>query len=92
MSLTDILIAQLTNPFRIGLMVALFWTTIRLRQDTGFLLPLAAGILFFAVMLPATIPLAGAGYTAQIIMGALAHLIIVAVIVAGWGLVQRFRG
>lgn len=92
MSWTDILTTQLTDPFRIGLMVALFWTTLRLRSDTGFLMPLVAGILFFAVMLPTTLPITGADYTMQILTGALAHLIIVAILVAGWMLLKRFRG
>lgn len=51
----DLIISQATDPFRIGLLVALILTMLRTQQATGTYLPLAAGILFVAALIPLTI-------------------------------------
>ena len=88
---SDILIAQLTDPFRIGLMLALGYMTLRLRAQSGVLMPLVAGVLFFAVMLPTSMPIAGAERMQQMATGVVANAIIVSVLVAIWIAVERFR-
>lgn len=50
------IISQATDVFRIGLLIALILTMLRTEQATGTLVPLAAGILFVAVLIPMTIP------------------------------------
>ncbi|QIR84410.1 hypothetical protein [Paracoccus sp. AK26] len=50
----DLLAAQAGDIFRIGLLVMLLLTTLRNRPITGMLLPLAAGALFVAVIIPMT--------------------------------------
>ena len=50
----DLLAAQAGDVFRIGLLVALLLTTLRNRPITGMLLPLAAGAVFVAVIIPLT--------------------------------------
>ncbi len=56
MPLADLVVDQLSDPFRIGLIVALVWTTRRTAQQTGLWLPLLAGLLFVAVIIPSTMP------------------------------------
>jgi hypothetical protein len=88
---SDILLAQLTDPFRIGLMLALGYMTLRLRAQSGVVMPLVAGVLFFAVMLPTSMPIAGAERTIQMATGVAANAVIVGVLAAIWIAVARFR-
>lgn len=91
MTWSDVLLAQLIDPFRIALIVGLGWTTLRLRQSSGIVMPLIAGTLFFAVMLPMTLPMSGAPSQIQMITGFIANVIILAVLASFWLLLQRFR-
>lgn len=50
----DLLAAQAGDVFRIGLLIALLLTTLRNRPITGLALPLAAGAVFVAVIIPLT--------------------------------------
>lgn len=54
MTLTDLLLAALADPFRVALLVGLVVTQRRTAGITGRALPLAAGVLFVAVILPVT--------------------------------------
>jgi len=90
--MTDMLLAQLTDPFRVGLIVALFVTMLRTSGVTGTLLPLAAGVVFVAVIIPTTMQ-AGRGPIWQAVaMGIVSNAIILAVIMAAWALFRRLRG
>ena len=42
MTLPDLLLSQLADPFRIGLLIALFVTMLRTRAASGVWVPLAA--------------------------------------------------
>ena len=55
----DILKSQLMDPFRIALLIALVFTMWRNRAVTGTVVPLLAGMLFVAVIIPATISAPG---------------------------------
>ncbi len=89
--MTDILISQLTDPFRIGLIVALLVTALRTRLATGMLIPLGAGVLFIAVMLPSTMGLpAGADLVTAVGIGAVANAILLGVALLGWLVYDRF--
>ena len=75
MPFLDLLQAQLTNVFRIGLLLALVATTLRTRDVTGIVLPLLAGVVFVAVIIPLTMPTAepvlrsiGTGIVANVIL------------------------
>ena len=50
----ELIQSQLLDPFRIGLIVALVFTMFRTRAATGTFIPLTAGVIFVAVILPAT--------------------------------------
>ncbi|WP_054005198.1 hypothetical protein [Cypionkella psychrotolerans] len=92
MTLPDLLLSQLSDPFRIGLLIALFLTMLRTRAASGTIIPLAIGAVFVAVLLPLTaqaqlaVPMAVA-----IGVGILANVIWLAVILGVWTLYQRLR-
>ncbi len=88
----DLVQAQLLDPFRIGLIVALVVTMVRTRAATGQVLPLAAGVVFVAVILPSTNPPAGVTLTDAVLAGLASNLIILAIVLAlvlAW---RRLRG
>ena len=94
MTLTDLLQSQLLDPFRAGLIVALLYTAIRNRAASGFVLPLAAGVVALAVILPSTMGLGAAselGLWRVIGVGVVANAILLAIALAGWHILQRFQ-
>lgn len=94
-ALTDLLVTQLSDPFRIGLIIALFATMLRTRANTGLWAPLALGAVFVAVVIPVTgvsSSLAGVPLMQAVAVGLVANAILLAVVLAGWTLWQRLRG
>ncbi len=92
MSLTDLLFSQLLDPFRIGLLVALFATMLRTEAATGTFIPLLAGIVFVAIIIPVTLQTdLPAPLWHVIAVGILADTIIVVIIRAVWTLYLRTR-
>lgn len=87
----DILLAQLTDPFRIVLAVGLVLTMIRNRSVTGTVLPLAAGTLFIAIIIPTTLQRVTGGLSLHIGLGLVSTAIIVGVVLAIREAVLRFR-
>lgn len=86
----DLLAAQAGDVFRIGLLVALMLTTLRNRPITGMLLPLAAGALFVALIIPVT----GASprpepLATQVLLGLLVNAVYLAAGLGLWTLWQR---
>jgi hypothetical protein len=88
----DLVQAQLLDPFRIGLIVALVATMIRTRAATGTIVPLAAGVVFVAVILPTTNPPAGVTLTDAVLAGLASNLIILAIVLALALAIRRLRG
>jgi multisubunit Na+/H+ antiporter MnhC subunit len=92
MTLTDLFLAQLADPFRIGLLIALIITTMRTVATTGKVIPLLAGIVFVAVLIPTTLsPLPGVTLLAAIGVGLAVNAVILAVLLAGYALFRRLR-
>lgn len=92
MTLPDLFVSQLSDPFRIGLLIALFITMLRTRSASGTWVPLAAGVVFVAVILPTTMQTALAAPLWQVIgVGVAANVVIVALIMAVWEIYQRVR-
>lgn len=90
MTFGEILFAQLTDPFRLGLIVALVVTMLRTEAVTGRWTPLGLGVIFVALIIPLTI----ARETAEplwtlIASGIVANLILLAVVMAIRHLVLR---
>jgi hypothetical protein len=85
----DLINSQLTDPFRIGLLIALFVTMLRTRAASGIVLPLAAGIVFVAVIVPTTM---GSGFVLQTgLAGVVSNAVIVAAIYGIWTIYQRAK-
>ena len=85
-----IILSQLTDPFRIGLVAALIYTTIGNAAATGWFVPLAAGIVFVAVIIATTLPKAGETLTVTTVAGVFSNTIITATLFAGLFVWRRF--
>lgn len=92
MTNSEILLSQLTDPFRLGLIVALVVTMLRTEGVTGRWLPLAAGVLFVAVILPMTTArgLAEGGMAQAVALGIVGNLVLLALVMAIRQVVLRF--
>lgn len=80
--------AQITDIFRIGLLAGLIYTAERTRAQTGILVPLLAGIVFIAFIIPTTMPKPGIDLTAAIAMGLVSNAAILAVLMLVWSTVK----
>lgn len=90
--MTDLLQSQLTDVFRIGLIVALIATTLRTQGMTGRIIPLLAGVVFVAIIIPTTMQTGSDLPLMQRIgAGVLANLIILAVCWGIWQMILRLR-
>lgn len=89
--MTDLVISQLSDLFRIGLIIALVVTTLRNAAVTGRVLPLVLGVVFVAVMLPTTMPKGSASVADAILAGLISNSIILVLALAGTLLVSRLR-
>ena len=93
MPLMDILTSQLTDLFRIGLMIALIITAKRNVAATGWILPLLFGVIFVAVMIPSTLQSQTTEPLSRLIaVGVVANLIILAAALGSYAAFKRFRG
>ena len=87
----DLVLSQLTDLFRIGMMVALVVTMRRTAAVTGRILPLALGVVFVAVLLPSTMPSGSASLVDAILAGLVSNLIILVPVLAIAAVVARLR-
>jgi hypothetical protein len=87
----DLVFSQLTDVFRIGLIVALVVTMLRTAPVTGRVLPLVAGVVFVAVILPTTMPGGSASLTHAILAGLVSNTIILVLVLAVARLMARLR-
>ena len=87
----DLVLSQLTDLFRIGLMIALVVTMQRTSAVTGRVLPLALGVVFVAVMLPSTMARGSASLADAILAGLVSNLIILLPVLAVATLIARLR-
>lgn len=85
----ELIQSQLMDPFRIGLIAALVFTMVRTRAATGTLIPLAAGVVFVAVIIPST---QGApDLTRAVGAGIVSNLIILGIVLALAMIIRRLR-
>jgi hypothetical protein len=84
MEITTLLLQQFTDVFRLGLLVGLIYTTVRTRQQTGVLVPLLAGVIFVAVIIPSTMPVSGVSYLQAVTTGIFVNAVVVAVFWFAW--------
>ncbi len=88
--MTDLIAGQLTDVFRIGLLIALFFTTLRNRAATGFVVPLLAGAVFVAAVIPAGMG-GGAPFLPAFAAGLVSNALLLAAIAGLWRIAQQFR-
>ncbi|MDQ2067050.1 hypothetical protein Q9295_11735 [Xinfangfangia sp. CPCC 101601] len=90
MTLPQLILAQLQDPFRIVLIVALVFTMLRTQSQTGTWLPLAAGVVFVAGIIPSTFgSTLPEPFWLQFGTGLVANGIILAVVLGLYALYQR---
>ena len=87
----DLVLSQLTDLFRIGLIIGLVYTMHRTAAVTGRVLPLVLGVVFVAVMLPATMPSPSVSLTDAILAGLVSNTIILVPVLALAALIARKR-
>ena len=87
----DLLISQLTDPFRIGLLVAMVYTARNTAAQAGQVAPVIFGLIFVAVLIPMTLGAGGIDKTTAMIVGPLSNAVIAAVIWGIWEIVARAR-
>lgn len=93
MPLMEILTGQLTDLFRIGLMIALIITAKRNVAATGWVLPLIFGVIFVAIMIPSTLQTQSTEPLWRLVaVGVVANLIILAAALGAFAGYKRFRG
>lgn len=93
MTLGQLLFSQLTDPFRIVLLIGLVYTMMRTRPVTGTLVPLASGVAFVAIIIPVTLATGmGEPMWRQIAAGLVANSILLGIILGLWSLYGRLRG
>ena len=88
--MVELIQSQLADPFRIGLVVALVATMYRTRAATGTVVPLVAGVVFVAVILPAT--QGAADLTRSVLAGLVSNAIILGIVLALVVIIRRIRG
>jgi membrane protein YdbS with pleckstrin-like domain len=89
MDVAELLISQLTDVFRIGLLAALLFTMQRNRANTGMVLPLILGVVFVAVIIAVTMPVPGEPFWRIAASGFVANMIILTALWAIWSQIRR---
>ncbi len=84
MDITTLILQQSTDIFRLGLLAGLIYTTERTRLQTGVVLPLIAGVIFVAIIIPATMPQAGVDLWLAASTGVFVNAVIVGLMWLGW--------
>ena len=88
----DTVISQLTDPFRIGLIIGLVFTMQRTAAVTGRVIPLILGVVFVAVMLPTTMPSKTLALQDAILAGLVSNVILlIPVLAVAWWIVRLRR-
>jgi hypothetical protein len=86
--MTEILNAQLADPFRIVLLIGLYITMLRTRAATGTYMPLALGAVAVAVIIASTMP-STVAFGPNVGMGTVANIILLAIIHASYLIYMR---
>jgi hypothetical protein len=88
----DIVLSQLMDPFRIGLIFFLLLTALRTRANMGLWMPLAMGVVFIAILIPLTTAAESTVNRFEAIgLGIVSNGLILAVMLAGWSIARKIR-
>ena len=88
----DLIQSQLLDPLRAGLIIGLVITMLRTARVTGQTVPLLAGVLFVAVILPLTNPKPPVTLTEAVLAGLVSNLVLLGIVLGLATLWRRFRG
>jgi hypothetical protein len=92
MDLTQIIVSQLSDPFRVGLLVALLFFAANSRGGLSRWVPIALGLAFVAVLIPTAMASdSGEPVTAEIGAGFLSNTLIIGIMLAAEAVVEKFR-
>lgn len=91
MDIAALITEQATDIFRLGLLAGLIYTTERTRAQTGVMVPLLAGIVFVAIIIPATMPKPGVDMWTAAATGLAVNAVITAVFWLAWQGISRAR-
>ena len=87
----ELVFSQLSDVFRIGLIMALVVTMLRTSSVTGRVLPLIAGVVFVAVIVPSTLSGSSETLSQEIAAGLISNLIILLPVLALVKLISHLR-
>jgi threonine/homoserine efflux transporter RhtA len=87
----ELVFSQLSDVFRIGLIMALVVTMLRTSSVTGRVLPLIAGVVFVAVIVPSTLSGNSETLSQEIAAGLISNLIILLPVLVLAKLISRLR-
>jgi cytochrome c oxidase assembly factor CtaG len=88
-SLRILFAEQLKDPFRIGLMLALAYTTVQQAKSTGWILPPVMGSLFFGYILAMYFPKSDHTVLVETLVGAVTNGLLVGVALITWRAMVR---
>jgi hypothetical protein len=91
MEIVGIMIAQLADPFRIGMLVALLFTARNRSATLHRWLPIALGLVFVAVLIPTAMASDDSEMGAQIGVGIVSNAIILGLMLCAEAAFERFR-
>lgn len=92
MDVTHLIMAQLADPLRMGLLVALLFVAANSKGMIGRGLPIALGLVFVAVLIPTAMASDEAEpVTAQIGVGFLSNAIILGIMLSAEAVVEKLR-
>lgn len=90
MTIAELMLSQLSDPFRIGLLLALVITAYNTAGAVGLVTPLALGAVFVAVLIPVTTSASeSVGLTAAIFSGVVVNAAWIGVILAARSMWKR---
>jgi hypothetical protein len=84
MDTVSLLTSQLTDIFRMGLLVGLFFTIQNTKAQTGYVVPIIAGLVFVAAVIASSMPKPGVDFWTALISGIVANAIIFSLIWLVW--------
>jgi hypothetical protein len=84
MDIVTLLTSQVTDIFRMGLLVGLFFTIQNTKAQTGYVVPIIAGLIFVAAVIASSMPKPGIDFWTALTSGLVANAIIFAVIWLVW--------
>ena len=87
----ELVFSQLSDVFRIGLIIALVVTMLRTSTVTGRVLPLIAGVVFVAVIVPSTLSGSTETLSQEIAAGLISNLIILVPVLVLARLIAHLR-